>query len=401
VLRGLRIVAAAALVGAGLLPGPGPATPEAYASEDLSWDRLGGGHLNISSFAFRDVNRNGVYDMADRPMAGIAFEVVGGGRSLTRRTNKSGYANFSMSVLDRTQDIVDPGEYQFRAVIPQGWILTTDNATQRTSFEVMPGAPADMISSTPFQPVGLAQELTISGRVAIPAATGAGQPSTEAGGPLRVRAISPLGEQQVRAVDPGGSFSFEAAPGDWRVLVETGDGDVLNERRIEVGASPVVLATLVPGNPRREVAEPGIVVGFDDLITSGIKEVPAGYHHLSWRHWVATHQKFYDGQGYVNAATSGEFVGYNSSGHPATISHSRPFDFIGGYFAVAWLQAEGETLRVQGWRGPLLVYDEVVSLSALGPVYFAADFHEVTRLEFSTGSYWQFVGDDLEFVLPD
>jgi hypothetical protein len=393
VIRVLRMVVPMALLGLSLLLPAGVATADDYYSERSSWDRFGGGNLNISSFAFRDINRNGLYDMADRPMAGIAFEVVGGGRTVTRRTNKSGYANFSMSVLDRSQDILDGGEYLFRAMIPQGWILTTDNATQRTSFDLMPGAPADMISSTPLQPVGLAQELTISGTVTIPA--------TATDGRVLVRAISPTGEQQERTLDQTGSFSFEAIPGSWVVLVENGEGEVLSERRIEVSASPVVLATLVPGEPRRDVTEPSTVVGFDDLVITGIKEVPSGYHRLSWQHWVVTHQKFYDGEGYVNSSTSGEFVGYNSSGHPATISYDRPFDFIGGFFGSAWLQAEGETLRVKGWRGALLVYDETIKVSALGPIYFAADFHDVTRLEFSTGMYWQFVGDDLEFVLPN
>ena len=98
---------------------------------------------------------------------------------------------------------------------------------------------------------------------------------------------------------------------------------------------------------------------------------------------------------------SGEFVAYNSSGHPVSITHDRPFDFIGGFFGAAWLEAEGETLQVRGWRGAELVYDERIELSALGPVYFAAGFNGVTRLEFSTERYWQFVCDDLEFRFSD
>jgi hypothetical protein len=116
---------------------------------------------------------------------------------------------------------------------------------------------------------------------------------------------------------------------------------------------------------------------------------------------VVTHQKFYDGEGYVNTTVSGEFVAYNSSGHPVSISGKRPFDFIGGFFGSAWLRAEGQTLRIKGWRGAELVHDETIELSALGPVYFAADFNNITRLDFSTDRYWQFVCDDLELVVTE
>lgn len=395
----LRAAVPMVLLALNLVARAGLASPEEYYSQRTVWDLFGGGHLNISSFAFRDLNRNGVYDMADQPMAGVMFEVAGGGRTITRRTNKSGFGNFAMSVLDRDRDIVNLGEYLFQAVIPRGWILTTDNARQRTVFELMPGAPADMVSSTPLQPVGLAQELTISGRVAIPDGVGSTPPgNTER---ILIQAISPAGGQQEIAVDQTGWFSFEATPGGWTVLAENSDGAVLGERRVEVSATPVVLATMYPGEVRSGAVRPGTPVTFDDLVTTGIKEIPAGYRGLDWSHWVATHNKFYEGEGYVNSTMSGDFVAYNSSGHPVTISRDRAFDFIGGFFGSAWLRAEGETLQVKGWRGPTLVYDELITLSALGPLYFAADFRDLTRLEFSTERYWQFVCDDLEFSRPD
>jgi hypothetical protein len=162
-----------------------------------------------------------------------------------------------------------------------------------------------------------------------------------------------------------------------------------------------LLATLVPKEAQPDVTR-RTLIGFDDLVTVGIKEIPFGYHDLNWHNWVATHHKFYDGEGYVNTTMSGEFVAYNSSGHPVKISRQRPFDFVGGYFGSAWLrQAEGETLRVKGWRDDALAYDETIKLSALGPVYFSANFRNVTRLEFATQHYWQFVCDDLEFDLSN
>jgi hypothetical protein len=341
--------------------------------------------------------------MADHPMAGVLFEVAGGGRTITRRTNKSGFGNFPMSVQDREKDIVNRGEYTFLAMIPSGWLLTTDNASQRSIFDIMPGAPADMVSSIPPQPVGLAQELTITGRVSkSPEAALARPPALgDDSDRIRVRAISAEGKQQEVAVDQTGSFSFAVTPGDWTVVAENSVGDVLGNRQVEISVAPVLLATLLPNEAQREV-KPRTLIGFDDLVTMGIKEIPIGYHDLNWHNWVATHHKFYNGEGYVNTTMSGEFVAYNSSGHPVKISRERPFHFVGGYFGSAWLrQAEGETLRVKGWRDDVLAYDESIKLSALGPIYFSANFRNVTRLEFATRHYWQFVCDDLEFDVPN
>jgi hypothetical protein len=391
------------LLASGLLITPNQGFSDEYYPARTVWDRFIGGELNVSTFAFRDINRNGVYDMADHPMAGVLFEVAGGGRTITRRTNNSGFGNFPMSVQDREKDIVNRGEYTFLAMIPSGWLLTTDNASQRSIFDIMPGAPADMVSSIPPQPVGLAQELTITGRVSkSPEAALARPPALgDDSDRIRVRAISAEGKQQEVAVDQTGSFSFAVTPGDWTVVAENSVGDVLGHRQVEISVAPVLLATLLPNEAQPEVT-PRTLIGFDDLVTMGIKEIPFGYHGLNWHNWVVTHHKFYNGEGYVNTTMSGEFVAYNSSGHQVKISRERPFDFIGGYFGSAWLrQAEGETLRVKGWHDDVLAYDESIKLSALGPIYFSANFRNVTRLEFATRHYWQFVCDDLEFDVPN
>jgi hypothetical protein len=402
-IRWLYATAQMVLLASGLLITPNQGFSDEYYPARTVWDRFIGGQLNVSTFAFRDINRNGAYDMADHPMAGVLFEVAGGGRTITRRTNKSGFGNFPMSVQDREKDIVNRGEYTFLAMIPSGWLLTTDNASQRSIFDIMPGAPADMVSSIPPQPVGLAQELTITGRVSkSPEAALARPPALgDDSDRIRVRAISAEGKQQEVAVDQTGSFSFAVTPGDWTVVAENSVGDVLGNRQVEISVAPVLLATLLPNEAQREV-KPRTLIGFDDLVTMGIKEIPIGYHDLNWHNWVATHHKFYNGEGYVNTTMSGEFVAYNSSGHPVKISRERPFHFVGGYFGSAWLrQAEGETLRVKGWRDDVLAYDESIKLSALGPIYFSANFRNVTRLEFATRHYWQFVCDDLEFDVPN
>ena len=54
--------------------------------------------MNASSFAFRDLNRNGVYDLHDRPMANVAFVGRGpDGWTKLVRTNIDGFSNFRMS----------------------------------------------------------------------------------------------------------------------------------------------------------------------------------------------------------------------------------------------------------------------------------------------------------------
>jgi hypothetical protein len=340
--------------------------------------------------------------MNDQPMAGAAFKLTGGGKAINRSTNKSGFGNFSVSALNRNEDVVNRGEYEFLALIPPGWLLTTNNASQQTFFEIMPGAPGDMISSTPIQPVGLAQELSIRGRLASSTVgTLAHTPAPGSANQIRARAVSPAGKEQEIVADQSGLFTFAAAPGTWTITAEDMAGRRSGERKVEVSASPVWVAALVPGEDRRGDAGRSTSISFDDLVSSGIKEIPSGYHGLNWANWVATHQKFYDGEGYPNTTMSGEFVAYNSSGHPVSISRERPFDFVGGYFGSAWLRAEGETLRVKGWRRGTLAYDDTIKLSALGPVYFAASFQGITRLEFATGRYWQFVCDDLDFLLSD
>jgi hypothetical protein len=86
-----------------------------------------------------------------------------------------------------------------------------------------------------------------------------------------------------------------------------------------------------------------------------------------------------------------------------TISALTPgesFDFVGGYFSVAWHNAEGETLHIRAWRGDQLLAEDRLRLSHLTPTYFQADYQGITRLQFETEHYWQFVVDDLQFALP-
>ena len=348
-----------------------------------AWSTVSGGQMNTSLLVFRDLNRNGVYDLGDRPMPRVAVELdKPSGDTIMRLTNVDGFANFRMSATQRDLEVVGPGHYAFRVVPPPGWSVTTGNASQESDYAASPGSPGDMIALDTTHPVGLAADLTISGSVA------AGS---------RVSLTGPDGAAAAAEVGPDGRFSVAVAPGEWLVDV-TADG-ATERRKIVVGAAPVVLSAFSgKGGAAAEPLPDQHVVGFDDLMTApGVFEIPSGYGGLDWYNLVAAHQRFYDGPGYINTAMSGEFVAYNSSGHPAEVSSDKPFDFTGAYFGVAWDDAEGETLVLKAWRGDQPVYEDQLALSATGPVYFAADYRRITRLEIRTQHYWQAAIDDFAY----
>ncbi|RUU49890.1 hypothetical protein EOD04_37945, partial [Mesorhizobium sp. M2C.T.Ca.TU.009.01.2.1] len=77
-----------------------------------AWGSLEGGQMNTSLLVFRDLNRNGVYDLVDRPMSRVAVELdKPNGSTIMRLTNVDGFANFRMSVSQRDFEVVDPGHY--------------------------------------------------------------------------------------------------------------------------------------------------------------------------------------------------------------------------------------------------------------------------------------------------
>lgn len=382
--RGLLFsLVAAAAIGLAMFCGAARAGSAKDYYPRRAWGSFNGGQMNTSVLVFRDLNRNGVYDLGDRPMPHVAVELgKPNGNTVMRWTNVSGFANFRMSVIQRDLEVVDPGHYSFRVVPPPGWSVTTGNASQESDYVVSPGSPGDMIAMRTTHPVGLAADLTISGAVT------AGS---------RISLTGPDGATAAAKVDPDGRFSVPATSGEWLVDVST-DG-ATQRRKVVVGSAPVVLsASSGKGGPAEEPLPNRHVVGFDDLLTtSGVFEVPSGYGGLDWYNLVAMHQRFTDGPGYINTTMSGEFIAYNSSGHPAQVFSDKPFDFAGAYFGAGWNDAEGETLVLKAWRGDQPVYEDSVVLSASGPVYFAADYMRITRLEIRTQHHWQAAIDDFAY----
>src|SRR5262245_9546123 len=364
---------------------------DAQYDKKANWDRFSGGALNISVFVFRDRNRNGIYDVGDRPMANIAVDLIGPVKTSRRRSNISGFANFKKSVLKRDDDIVNRGMYEYHTHVPPGWVLTTGNLTQKSFFEVIPGTPADMISSTPAQPVGLAADLYIEGKLS----------DLDGDSGTKLSVIFPTGEQRPITIHEG-RFEVPAFPGDWQIAALNPRTGERLQRHVTVIDTPVHLSDIRTGIPSADRKSNKTLVNFDDAIqTTAVLEIPSGYGGVGWQNWVITHNRTYSGEGYINSTVSGEYVAYNSSGNPVKITSDKAFDFEGGFFGMAWSQSEGETLTVKAWRADELVHEDKLILSALGPLYFAAGYRNITRVEFATRHFWQFVADDLQINLGD
>ena len=64
---------------------------------------------------------------------------------------------------------------------------------------------------------------------------------------------------------------------------------------------------------------------------------------------------------------------------------------------VAWPGAEPHEILVKAWRDDRLAYEDRLRGVTAGPIYFDADYRQITRIEFASAAYWQIVFDDLEF----
>ncbi len=350
-----------------------------------------GEELNFSCFAYRDVNRNGAYDAGDRPYAGLEVEVQRpAGDTVTASSNISGFANFGMSSRRRSSPITEGGRYTFTVRAPKNWAITSGNVVQAVSFRRLEGAPVGIVADQTLVPVGVAPELTISGTVRIDGATS--PPSAVA-----VRASSPSGTTTDIPVSASGTFSLPAEPGEWQLTFARGNGPAVT-RTVNVRDCAVVLSRMELGTERPAIKPLRHRVDFDTLTTSDtLHEIPQGYAGLNWRNWVATHQKLYKSPGMINGTVSAEYFAYNSSGHPASIWSDRPFDLSGVYVGVAWPKAEAHDIEIKAWQGDRLVHADRLRGQTAGPVYFDADYRDVTRVEVSSAAYWQVVIDDLEF----
>lgn len=377
-------------------------TPEATAQPIVSvnpdtdwyphrdWTNAAPGKLNISVFVYRDRNQDGIYDTGDVPMAAVAVLLTRpDGTHRMARTNINGYANFDVMAGDMETDIAEAGKpHHFEVQVPPAWHVTSGNARQSSTFALLPGAPAGMVTRTPPAVIGLAPELTASGTVAS---------GTLAEGALV--AMGPRGETTPLHPDGSGNFKLAVQPGRW--TLEHVRGEVRHTlKAFTVREAPVMLGTIGQVSVSESRTEETRTLDFENFERSFIEKLAHGHLGLSWDYLLAVDNQHYQGPGYVNVLASGHMVGYNSSGYPVTVRGAQPgkrFDFVGAYFGTAWPGAEGETLHLDAYRDGQRVHADTLPLSHLGPVWFQADYGDIDALRLHTAHYWQFVTDDMVF----
>jgi hypothetical protein len=312
---------------------------EDHYPKNSDWQPTNTGSENVSLFVFRDSNADGVHSPGELPLANIAVLVHRpDGSRILRRSNLYGFVNITKSATIPGVDITEEAEYRFEVIPPPGWRVTTDNLSQLANFQVAPQTRPGIVADQVPTPVGLLQKPTITGRI--------------------------LERSSTDDLSPASGIQLQ--------FVSSGSGEVHEGTSDEAGVFSVQVGR-------------GIMPTYPD-----------GLH---WTDLIVSRNTTYLGAGYINNSVTGGYIGYNSSGYPVTVSGETPFDFVGAYFGVGWSEADGETLTVKAWHDDELVHEESLSLSAMGPVWLDADFRAVTRVEFATKHYWQFVMDAPAFRL--
>lgn len=350
-------------------------------------------HWNHSCYTFKDMNRSGVFDMGDRPYAGLAVEVTRpDGTKIWHHSNIDGFANLNASVGNSSAHFQEPGVYKIRAVFPDGFQTLSDTDKQEMEFVARSNAGGGLVPMATCRPIGIAPVLQVTGKL-IPQA---GVSPND----YLLRAVS-IDEQSEFALSlgEGGRFVGIGTPGKWRFEVLNSRSEIVYERdfALEYGAvlfSDVDLTKTV----RPETGATYEMLAFDDLLVSNsLFEIPSGYGGLNWLNLISVHNRYYEGGGYVNNTISSEYVAYNSSGVPVPIWSETPFDFKGTYVGVAWPRGEEDEVIFKAWRGQELVYEDRLLLTDNGPVFFDANYEDITKLEFSHGNYERVVLDNFYY----
>lgn len=370
----------------------GDPEPGADPYEAADFAAISGGEINISTFTYRDSGQTGDYRIGDAPFGGVAVAMTTpDGAGLVRRSNIRGFSNFEMSRFDRELPVSEPGTYHFEVIAPPGWEISSGNERQSVDIEPRRGSIGGLIADPVPEPVGLNPVIEVRGRVVYETGRGAFAPAREAS----IAVVDPLGEPLDVELDDHAEFRFPAGDGDWTITAESAHGDGTTERTVTVGDTPVVMSDLVVDRSDPPDVKPeSVTVDFDQLDAPSLEKIPSGFAGVHWEGVNALKKTYYRrGVGYLNTAMEGNYVAYNTSGHPVAIELEDGFDFSGAYFGVGWPWAEGEELILKAWRDDEQVARDVIELSSYGPVWFDADYRAITRLELSTRNYWQFVMD--------
>jgi len=357
-------------------------------SQDKETPQTARKNLNISWFVFRDINRDGIYNASDRPYAGLKVNLLKNGDQIaSSRSNVNGFANFRMSRSGDHGSIVEEGLYELIAASPPGWAITSGSESTSLSFRFLDLAPAGIVADSIPAGLGVAPVSSISGSYT---------------GDVGQHALIGKKEEEAHPilVSTDGQFSMSCSEYAALELVIDQVSAARSKFQIPCDFFPTRLSTSYFHAKDSIANARAVTVGYDNLNRSeALTKIPNDYAGLEWHNWIATHNLFYNGPGYVNGTITGDYINYNSSGHPAMISRSTPFDFISTYIGVAWPGATNGDVVIEGYRDDERIYSDRLHLNEHGPIKFIANYFDVTEVRIHSEVYWQVILEDSVFQL--
>jgi hypothetical protein len=107
------------------------------------------------------------------------------------------------------------------------------------------------------------------------------------------------------------------------------------------------------------------------------------YGGLQWNDFgFADGSLYWAGSGFRNGIVSPNNVAYTYNGGTATLSGSRPFDLLSGYFTGAW--KDGLQMEVKGFVGTVLTYDNTYTVSTANSTFITLNYSGVDEVVFSS-----------------
>lgn len=141
------------------------------------------------------------------------------------------------------------------------------------------------------------------------------------------------------------------------------------------GQSITIIQSARPSDGRQTLT-------FDDLLR-GL--VPGGYGGLDWINYGVLDATV--SPSYTGAMISPDNVAYNQNGNPTTIRGSAPFDLHSAYVTARINPPDVRSeLRVEGFTGATLVYDNLYIFTNLQPVLIEFNYLGVTEVRLSSTS---------------
>ena len=230
------------------------------------------GNLNISVYVFHDKNRNGIYDLGDKSMAGIETELIKpNGMIVNSKSNKNGYTNFKMALGSSNYRHIDKdGElYTFKVLEPPNWQISAGNKTQKIVFLRQIGSPGGLIADEAPNWVGLAPNLTIKGQIQ--------GSKNKLPHDLIFEAISPNKKKKNIKFRKNGEFIFPVYQGEWQLIFKSKSINWEQKKTINVRHAPIELMNIIAGKNKLPISGKLKIENFDWIKYSDLEKIPDGH----------------------------------------------------------------------------------------------------------------------------